>query len=142
MSRRIYDDEYKNDELVNGFCDTVMFWVKDVFSRQPGAFYRTGSRDRIGVKEVKNSITDFFRNRHKDNIIISEIVHHAHNIGNNNAFEVFEYDKTKNEQTCLCYLNLVDDMFGGVYLSVLDFPNKKRVSNELHLRISGVVRSN
>lgn len=136
MSRRIYDDEYRNDKLVKEFSDDVSSWVNQVFSRCPSAFYLSSYRENIGVKPVKDSIVRYLKN--KENIVISDIVHHAHNIGNNNAFEVFEYDKEKNEQICLCYLNLVDDMYGGVYISVLNYPDKERTQKKhYHLHSSG-----
>lgn len=78
--------------------------------------------NRHNVSSVKKTLQEML-SKDKTGFVITDRVEHAHNIGNNNSFEV-EY--TKDGTTIIIgRLNLNSDMYGGILSSVTDLEGKK-----------------
>lgn len=76
--------------------------------------------NRVEVSLVKKCLKRTFEaNRFE----IGNDVYHEHGIGNNNRYPV--YYNTPDEKQQVGYLNLINDMYGSVYVYVTDYNQKK-----------------
>lgn len=76
--------------------------------------------NRVEVPLVKKNLNRWIE---EHGFEIGKDVHHEHGIGNNNRYPV--YFNTPNEKQQVGYLNLNSDMYGGVYVYVTDYNQKK-----------------
>ena len=117
--RIVYDDEQMPllVEMVKGIIEQA-FETKS--QMQPVTKWSYGM-NRVEVSLVKKCLNRSFA---ANGFEIGNDVHHEHGIGNNNRYPV--YYSTPDEKQQVGYLNLINDMYGNVYVYLTDYNQNKQ----------------
>lgn len=117
--RIVYDDEQ-----LEKFVSIVKSIISQAFATKaqmsPVMKWSYGM-DRVEVPLVKNCLNRSFK---AYGFEVGNDVYHVNGIGNNKRYPV--YYNTPNEKQQIGYLNLINDMYGSVYVYVTDYNQNKR----------------
>jgi hypothetical protein len=122
-ARLVYDDEKDHSEDILKVSSLLADWVGSL--GQPELKKLTqykSSMERVEVTPVKKAIEDFIAKSTSGSIVVSDKVTHAHDIGNNNAFEIHRVTPAEKEH--IGFLYIVDNMYGSCLVSVRDNKDK------------------
>lgn len=116
--RIVYDDAQLSN-LVDLVKNIVNETMKTEVQVKPFTEYDYGTY-RVKEQLVKKHMNRVFA---YSGFEIGNDVYHANGIGNNNRYPV--YYNAPEEKQQVGYINLIDDMYGSVYVYVTDYNQKK-----------------
>lgn len=125
---RVYDDEKDYSSELEEVFNIVGDFINNDFKSNTKDYLRySGSTDRVDSSKVFDGLASALGAA--GYLVSKDRVSHAHNIGNNNAYEIFK------DSECIGFLNVNSGMYGEAYVYVENLSNG-RVGGawELHSR--------